>query len=311
MMDQFSRTHFFKMMIPTAIAVLVASILWIARAEIFGLEHPDAHWLKIYASEKKYQSIALGDSRIATGISPYEFSEFSMLNFAFTNACYSTDYLSNAEQRLLSEGPRRFFLIGLGPYNLSKKGCKLSGFEKRHKSGERLNPILESSLSFSFLIRPFKLGHFQSMEKNVPLNQLIYHENGWIAAHNMEEGFDAMNFMALLKDNEASPEIVSNLIEWTKKQTTAGVPVFFVYPPTAPLEIRAEVTLRNFMYTRITERMKEAGGVQILLPKNFLVGAQYDGVHLREENAILLSQYLNKEIKSYFDSKDSADSISK
>jgi hypothetical protein len=303
-MDTMTQRQLLNMFIPTLGALFFAAVLWLARAQIFTFDSPDNHWSNIFYSTENYQAIAAGDSRIATGINPQEFKNARMLNFGFTNACYNQDYLAAIENLLEKKGAVRYVLLGVGPYNLSRKGCKLSGFEKLKPQGQPLSSIEKLKNDFSYVIRPFRSSHFDSIRDQAPKNYINYHADGWLAATNMEPGYEAMNFLALLKDNEIDSELTANFVQWVQKLSQSGISVFFFYPPTGSAQVQAEIRLKNFMSAHVTERLESAGAIQIRMPAQFLREAQYDGVHLTAENATVLSQFLAEKINSFFAARE-------
>lgn len=257
--------------------------------------------------------VLAGDSRVYRGLSPTPFAETlggRCVNFGFSSAGYTADYL-DAVERVVSEkqGPP-LVVLGVTPWSLTPRAAHANGFtEAERESRENQLParwrrrvaMIEDAL------RPYEVERLwygarlsdryksRAIEKNY---RQEFGADGWVASdylpHRPQRGVQTAR--ADHAHNLCDPAVLAQLATRVRQWRTRGWRVVGFRPP-APDEVqRLADELSGYREDDVARAFTAAGAEWISLPGSEF--ETYDGAHLTAAAARRLSLQLAKTIKT-------------
>ena len=282
-------------------AVIVLSLAYLRQNDITGLS-PDSFFVLKTTWSDCADIVLAGDSRIYRGLSPEEIGRSlpgrKILNFGFSAAAYSTDYLNAVENVLHRKGDNRAVVLGIAPWCLTPGAIADNGFREYFdkKETERFMTRYFGDIYYRF--RPFDYSidrggiHVDlGIGKNIEHYYQRFGNDGWAESYRVPEHSYDVAIKAITKAHiDAGPvsqEAVDTLLNRVKKWVGEGVAVYGFRPPTFPERVALEDSLSHFNSAAFVEAFTEAGGRWLDVDQ----GAYhtYDGSHLHFKDARRLS----------------------
>lgn len=263
----------------------------------------DRFWTQKTFAPSKYDIVIMGDSRTYRGLSPSVIEKtlpgMKVLNFGYSNGGLNPVMFDAAQKKLSDEGVDKVIVIGVSPncitgYSQNNDQYVQEKNRPREDIFERL--YLNKLLYYFSPTTPEALKEklTQKPASSYYLNE--YYSNGYV----LSEKFPIDSTEAIpsyIKDytnykvEDQSIAILAAQIEnWSRK----GIKVIGFRPPTTFSMRALEDTLGHYNEALIKERFSKAGGYWVdIYPGKFKT---YDGSHLDENSAILLSEIISEEI---------------
>jgi hypothetical protein len=302
----FSILIMWRVALLTAISLIALIIYQHAYGSLTTLEeHSDADvfWMDKTHALPIYDVVLVGDSRVYRGLAPQamELEGMAILNFGFSSAGLSKEYLQATVAKLNPQSVNRTVVVGITAFSLSNE---INARENRHWLSYRIRPVgRQQSLSEwcrttvpSWIESP--IDRLQWNVQGVALGEVQYHQrfwsNGWVesdtsprdptrAINGYKEGFKS-------PDNRCIPEHVLALSSWIKEQVKSGVRVICFRPPTTEAMDKLENSEGDFHEQGIRESMIAAGA--LWFEDTRADYESYDGSHLTFESARRFSRNL-------------------
>jgi hypothetical protein len=286
------------------IVFLTLAVMYLPKNEKNNIEEKN-FWINKTHTEKYFDWIFIGDSRIYRGISPSVIEEMfpniNVLNFGYSSGSINSNMLKAAEKKLDPRSLNKTMIIGITPHSLTPKAAVDSHYlQEKNRNKE---DIIEAKY-FGFIKRIFAtttiteifssiINKFELKKKS---NEVIYYqefkENGWVASwksvDNIEEAI--VSYQSVFKDNQVSNSIFMDFIEYVKKLVADGVKVYGFRPPTTKKMVEVEDSLSGYNESYIRTTFEQAGGIWIPVENGNY--RSYDGSHLHKDAAIQLSKYM-------------------
>lgn len=263
----------------------------------------DAFWLGKTHALPVYDIVLAGDSRIYRGLAPQamDIKEMAILNFGFSSAGLSKEYLQATVGKLNPQSANRTVVVGITANALSND---INARENRHWLSYRVRPVgWQQRLSewCRTAVPPWiesPIDRLQWNVQGVAQGEVQYHQrfwnNGWAesdtsprdstrAINGYKEGFKSPN-------NRCIPEHVLALSSWIKEQVQSGVRVICFRPPTTEEMGKLENSEGDFHEQGIRESMITAGA--LWFDDTRADYESYDGSHLTPESARRFSRNL-------------------
>jgi hypothetical protein len=260
--------------------------------------------------------VIAGDSRIYRGVSPaamhVALDETRILNFGFSGAGYSAEYIEATEQVLDPAGRGRRIVLGITPYSLTRSACRSNGFV-----AELLRP---GDVREEF--EQFLVGFGGRWTQPMPLNwsavaaELRFiekprtkqrkqkeryisepHDDGWVASTKDPEtpNYYVEPMTRLLQSNPTDGGVLSELLRAVSRWRRGGILVYAFRPPTTTEMVTAENDAGGFNEEAFVAAFEAAGGRWLNMDQTAY--HSYDGSHLTRDAAERLSRDLAKAIR--------------
>jgi hypothetical protein len=261
-------------------------------------------WINKTHTQKKYDWVFIGDSRVYRGISPAAINEvipdIDILNFGYSSGSLTSNMLNAAEEKLDMESPARTLVIGFAPHTLTPRAAMDEHYlqEKNRKREEIIDARYFGAIKQLFVsttIYELYLEILRSFKKEKKVEDIYYQEfqsNGWVASWKTFD--DPENALASYRSgfvgNQVSDSIFGGFLSYVKKWVAEGIKVYAFRPPTTIKMVQVEDSLSGFNEVKIRSAFEQAGGIWINVENGFY--RSYDGSHLHKEAAIRLSKDL-------------------
>lgn len=255
-----------------------------------------AFWMTKTHTNKKFDVIVIGDSRVYRGISPSDMEEvlgeMAVFNFGYSSAGMSALLLNAGEEKLKKNG-KKIIILGLTPYSLTSSAALNEQYKELKKAlywpyQTPGLPILmypkETAWAVTYLLG-FKVS---------PYHQ-IPHDNGWVESDNPSENIEAAldEYRQRFAKEKISKELFNYLMEKVQLWSEQGYTVFAFRPPVSEKMEQLENAKSGYDESWIKNEFSEAGGIWIDIENRYAYKT-YDGSHLTSASARLLSKYIAK-----------------
>lgn len=268
-------------------------------------------WAYKVHNKNKYNMLILGDSRVYRGISSYAINsvlhDITILNFGFSAGKLNTEIYSEAFEKLDYDANIKIILLGISPGSLTNIENKDLHEIKKLTNSEILDRIYINYYASQYF-SPKKPSDFfmsEAIENPDKVSEKFY-DNGWVACNAAKPDTSKLleTYRNWWSKNKVSEKKIEELYSAIKEWNNSGIYIFaFRVPATLQME-QLEDSLSGFDENSLKNQIIVLGGNWIDLPDKQQVYNCYDGTHLDEKSAILLSEYLGTEIKkNYINSK--------
>lgn len=298
MKNKYILCFFLTLLIST---VLIYSLGCIRPMPISSLVLKEKFWADKVHSDKKYDVIVAGDSRVYRGVDPEsinkELKGLDVLNFGFSSGGFNELIFEEIEKRLKRDSKNKVIVLGLTPYSLTPKAQNNSHFlqEKNRNNQEVFNKRFLNPL-FSFF-NPIKPSDFLQNNDIIKGYHEKFRKDGWVESKKIP--FNPKSALQVyvkdFKDNLVSKEVLDNLFKQIKQWVEKDIIVFAIRIPTTRDMEGLENEISGYREETIKKDIESHGAHWIDI-KNRFDYFSYDGSHLEGESARQFSSYIGKEI---------------
>tara|TARA_B110000285_G_scaffold185507_1_gene210473 strand:- start:165 stop:1073 length:909 start_codon:yes stop_codon:yes gene_type:complete len=296
--------HKLILFLPISLVIGVGLKLVLPRPNLND-SYRDYCWTKKTHSTKRFNVLAVGDSRIYRGVNPAfllnENSDLNAVNLAYSSAGYTKEYLSFVSRRIKENG-KRVVLCGITPYSFTPEALKnehYHSFLDKNKNEVYKILLLSGYLKNFPRYSPAEVwGYFT----DAPITHLYYHdfkENGWVKSFKLP--FDStaglIPYRKNFIDNTCNNNAVEEYIGWVEEMSHNNVTVIGFRPPSTLGMEQLEDSLSGLNYSSFRERFEQNGGIWLEFPLNDY--SSYDGSHLHYKSANKFTKNLAQKIERY------------
>lgn len=249
--------------------------------------------------EHGFNIVATGDSRVYRGFSPQVIESalpgLHAYNYGFSSGGHNAFIFRNIE-KLLTRDPHglRAVILGVSPYSLTPKAQTNSQYNDVFRKG----PVRWDDAVNDFF-RAINVDRIKEMIRGPdpkPSNATYdYLDNGYVRSdwltRNPESELKV--FATDFDGNTVSPDVITGVMEQTRKWTNEGIIVIGYRPPTTKEMEAVEAAHSRFNEKAFIGEFRKAGGIWVDLDNNF---ESYDGSHLTPESTDKLSKILAQAI---------------
>jgi hypothetical protein len=275
------------------------------------------NWFYLYKTHHvgKYELVVVGDSRALRGIAPAEMATelpgMRVFNMAYNAGGFNPEMYAAAERRLVADGSQRAVLLAITPLALVTKKLSNSQYHEFLKKpwDERLFylhalPVAEFlAPSPPSLLPRWILGIEPSY-----VSEETHHADGWIeTTQHPPKPLDAYRTRQRLTSDSISPEVITMLLDQTRRWTIDGIRVFALQVPTCEDRIRMESEILGFDEESLRRDFERVGGIWLDSPLTNPVF--YDCSHLERESAIEYSRALGRSIQETLNASAADDGV--
>jgi hypothetical protein len=258
----------------------------------------DIFWANKVNYSPNYDIVIVGDSRVYRGINPSVFEnefnhQYTAYNYGFSSAGLDTFIINQGIQKLKKNG-KKIIIIGLSA----------SSFYKPNIENEHLHSLLQKNTKDLWVKRNIypRITCFERYSvldfKKIYFNISYHHQfmsNGWIASH--KTPIDSTEALASYKDfykkfrntNTGSRQFILKL----KTLIKAGYSIYCFRTPTSFAMKNLEDKNSTLNFNTLALDLNKIGAHYLTLSNQY---QSYDGSHLDERNANLLSLEIAKKI---------------
>ncbi|AIF82006.1 hypothetical protein I862_07260 [endosymbiont of Acanthamoeba sp. UWC8] len=300
---------FLTMLLTVIVVSNIALInIYFLNGDLQNKELEDRFWLsKIYQGKKKYDIIIAGDSRIYRGISPRIMQpilpSYRIFNYGFSGGGLNS-YIFNKLVFLLNKDSShsKIIILGVTPHSLTPKAQKNEHIKQYEMiSNKDKENILNKSFWYSY-IRPLNLSRIKNKFTNKhKLSNYIQHydiETGWIGSDYRKRDNKAAipAYQSVFINNQVAEQNILALSKQIRQWTQQGIIIIGFRPPTSQAVYNIENQMSRYDESKIRKEFEKAGAYWLCFDINNY--ETYDGNHLVESSAIILSKELSYKIKS-------------
>ncbi|NUM50149.1 MAG: hypothetical protein HUU48_03450 [Flavobacteriales bacterium] len=264
-------------------------------------------WAYKVHSNKKYNVIFEGDSRVYRGIDVNSFNKgvninyLHTLNFGFSSGGHNKTIYNAVENKLLHTS-LNIVVLGITPFSLTPKAQLNEHFleEQNRNKGETIErmyfyPFLSYFEPFNIqkLLHPDTVTYFEK-----------FHKDGWVESYKVPANSNEAltSYKIEFENNQVSDTVVAVLLQKVKEWKNKNIKVYAFRPPTTVNMETLENNISGFNEKEFIKKIEMAGGKWIEIENRFNYNS-YDGSHLHFYSAQQLSYYLGKKIKEDIDPK--------
>ena len=278
----------------SCIAILLIGML---REEPYSSEfNKNAYWTTKTFSDKKFNMVIYGDSRVYRGIDPgtmnKELPEFCGYNFGYSSAGINSKMLEFIGGRINSKAKNKMIIIGITPNSITSEASKNGHF----------NALKKMNWYDIFKRKYIKhLSFFEPINPRQFLNLIIgsgykyyekFHDNGWVESelvpHDLKRGL--ILYEKNFEDNKVDLNYVDTLVRyintWNKKDIITAV----INMPSSKEMVLIENQYSGYQENIVKNKIIKGGGIWIDFRRSDYVS--YDGSHLTGESAKIFSNDL-------------------
>lgn len=272
------------------ILVLAVTALQFTRIDLLRFELSREHfWLHKARTEKTYEVVAVGDSRVLYSFCPRPFDK-TVLNYAFLSQTLTKDYLQAALKRL---DPKGMLFIGLSPQGLSDYQLQ-EHWDKIQAKGPWPYEALKKILEGPPLHEVFRgKSHFFSKK----VSSEVHHPSGWIESFEESRGGDMRtSYRENFKRFPVRMERLNELTPLLKSFVEQGGQVYVFHAPTEKelYELEIQNNLSGYDALKAREWVHSIGAQWLDIdPRGFQT---FDGDHLNGQEACRFTKELKDSI---------------
>ena len=255
-------------------------------------------------SNKKYELVVAGDSRVYRGISTGIIGKelnMSSLNLGFFSAGFDKTMFDLIDKRLKDE-QGNIVILGISPFSLTDQGIENGHINliESLKIEEVLEYLYLSQIKNLFVATdPIMLYENIILKKPSTDNyvQEVQVGEGWIKSDYLKPNkYRALKYYKRTMTNtKISKKTIESLYNKVRQWTSRGIKVYAYVPPSTANIEELERQHTIFDDHGIAKGFLEAGGKWIALKDHY---TSYDGSHLDSKSAINLSYEIANAIKS-------------
>lgn len=263
-------------------------------------------WTYKVHSGKKFNMIVIGDSRTYRGISPMAMNKsipgIRINNFGFSSGILDKEIFTEAEKRIDQSADCKIILIGVTPGDLTDQENKHFHDLAKMTHSEVFDNIY-MRYYFSKYLLPVKPSEFLEVDTNSVKAKLTetFNDDGWVASESKEYNhkIHLKSYEEFWSKNKVSHTKINDLLLKINDWNSNGYKVFAFRVP-ASVEIDSlENCLSGFDENSLSESIRKAGGHWILLKDKYSRYSSYDGIHMDESSALILSRDIGEEINKF------------
>jgi hypothetical protein len=253
--------------------------------------------------------VVVGDSRTYRGVDPSSFAGThprGCVNFGFSSATLSPEFLSKAAAALAPDGDR-ILIIGLTAASLRAPLPNRDGFVAAGIEYGRLHMPLRLARAieeWELMVAPFAIDRgfgdsVQAARATADEYSQRFHPNGWVESDRAVDDPVGAGLAVVRRDFERSPHsprAVDELVSAVRRLSVGGTRVF-VFRPWVPDAVSSEEDrIGGLDWSAVRTRLQSAGArwVDIRVPGL----RSYDGTHLDGPSARRVSAELSRSIDS-------------
>jgi hypothetical protein len=217
--------------------------------------------------------------------------DLRILNYGFSSAAFSEDYLEAAEQVLDPHGARRTIVLGITPHSLTPNALRDNGFREAKRELERETIVSRHSRALRSFFKPVHpramLGAILGRREHGGYYQ-DFRPDGWVSSTCVPEdptaAIDA--YERAFAGNRVSEDLVSNVLQAVARWRRSGIEVYGFRVPGSRGLLAVERELSGFDEQDFVRRFTRAGGAWIAVGQTSY--HTYDGTHLHSNEAACL-----------------------
>jgi len=255
-------------------------------------------------SNKKYELVVAGDSRIYRGVSTDIIGEeldMTSINLGFSSAGFGKKMFDLIDKKIVNE-PDNIIILGITPFSLTDQAIENGHINsiKNLKDEEVIEYLYLSKFKNLFVpTNPIKIWNNIFNKNKTPDNyiQKVNVSEGWVAS----DYFVPNQYLALesykktMTNTVIDKKTIVNLYRKIRDWNSNGFLVFGFTPPSSENMEELERQYSGFVDFEFVKGFIEAGGKWISLKDTY---TSYDGSHLDEKSSRKLSFEIAKTIKS-------------
>lgn len=283
-------------------AVVGISLIGYIRPEpISSLIQKEKFWATKVHSDKSYDIIISGDSRVYRGIDPSSISKalngISVLNFGFSSGGHNQFIFNEIEKRLNEKTEQKIIILSLTPFSLTNKAQDNAHFLQEHERDPNevlLRRYVNPALSFFDPIMPTDVIHAKGSNYGYYES---FRRDGWVESRKIPYNNKAAlkSYQKNFKNNRIDNDVVRIVLSQVKRWTDQGINVFALRMPTTEEMETLENELSGYSEETLKKRFEKAGGRWINYENRYGYPS-YDGSHLDGNAAKLFSANLGSEL---------------
>ncbi len=277
-----------------------------------GLYPKRFHKVKLDWSQEA-DVVFAGDSRIGTDIAPFVMSDILLgqrvLNFSFSGAGYSEDYLQAIENVLDMDSSKPSIVLGINPNQFTSKAITTNSFNDYREKFSTFDGQFQ--MHVERIAYPFErtLPVLQTARKVLangpepPRYYRHYSEDGWtgytMVPSDDQSLLNIKYFDTIYRDNPIDPTLIEQFIQYVRQWNNKGITVYAFRPPVVEELSTLELELSGMDLPGFISDFESAGGVWIDVPSGPYADKTNDGHHLNREPALAYSKEIAKRIANY------------
>jgi hypothetical protein len=302
-MKLFVNRSFLVLLISIPLILLVSLSKPNSIQSIYKVEN-DRFWTYKVHSGNKYNMLILGDSRVYRGISPSvinkEITDISICNFGFSSGKLNSEIYNEAYKRMDLAVGKKIVLIGISPVSLIEEENDQLHEILKYTRSEIFDKIYVNFISAKFLT-PLKPSDFLKVknEKDALIIKETFYDNGWVSTSSNQTNHSEylILYRKIWESKKVSQKRLNDLYHTVGEWTKEGIRVFAFRVPSSEEMDNLENDLSGFNETDCKSNIILNGGEWLDLKDKYTRYQSYDGSHLDDKSAILLSGDLAVEIK--------------
>lgn len=290
------------------LTALLALAIGLTRGSPTYASAPSWYWRMKVEWIQAAEIVLIGDSRVYRGLDPATFTARtgrSAVNFGFSGAGYSSDYLDAVERVIDPVAPAPAIVIGLTPWSLTPLATRQNGFTQAvaEARASRLPAALWRNLErFDNLFRPLEVERIwqgaasrkRFAQRAIDSNYIQdFRPNGWVAS-DYRQPEPARGLTVAQGDhaggNRVSHALLAGLCARVRQWQARGWTVLAFRPPTTPPIATLTDELSGFDEAFAAQQLSAAGAVWV--PVDGAGYESYDGSHLTAASALVLSRQI-------------------
>lgn len=266
--------------------------------------HPKQFWARKVQARHCADVVAAGDSRILRGIAPAVLSQqlggARVLNYGFSAAGWSQEYMDAIEATLDPAAGRPTIILGVTPLSCTRKLIQWNGFQQWRRDTAGRSALEKRFASVLPFFEPMLMG--ETLGRRIrgvrPKYIETFSADGWasITAARQGSGRGAGRLYRRLFDNNPIREdVIRGLISRVAQWRARGIEVYAFRVPTTPQMVDLENRISGFDEPRLAAEFRKAGGAWIDMDQ--AAYKTYDGIHLHRAEAERLTHDLARMLR--------------
>lgn len=298
-----NKTYYLRAILTLVFAVAFILVFGSLRPKpISSLIKKEKFWADKVHTNKKYDLVFAGDSRVYRGIDPRSISEelngIKALNFGFSSAGFNDQMCYEITARLDPKSEQKIIVLGITPYSLTPKAQDNSHFlqEKNRPLKEVFTRrFIAPALHFFDPVKPEEL---LKSDAESPGYYEEFKKDGWVASYKIPAKPEQAlkSYVRNFKENRVSNAVVSALMEQVKNWRDKKYWVFALRMPSSLAMEQLEDSISGFDEEELKAAFRFHGGIWLDLEPRFEFES-YDGSHLERESAKKLSAHIGRLIE--------------
>jgi hypothetical protein len=292
------------------LVIIISLIKPNSSSAIYKVEF-DRFWTYKVHSHKKFNMIVLGDSRVYRGISPQAINkvipDISVCNFGFSSGKLNQEIFREAHKRLDKAAALKIILIGITPASLiAGENDQFNEIMKLSKA-EVLDKIYVNFFAEKFVspLKPSEFFRIKLPSDSIFLKETFY-DNGWVSSKSNQTNHSLYleSYRKVWDKEKVSMDRINELYAQIKDWSNEDIKVFAFRVPSSEEMDKLENNMSGFDEVTFRNNIINNGGVWLDLSDQYNHYKSYDGSHLDDKSAILLSDDIAIEIKSKLKKQD-------